>query len=107
MFAKQEDQTFNVLIIVLLSMKKGKIYSAKITLKGNGNVKRAYCGCQAGKDGRCNHVSASLFALETYGKAKESDNLENDEKPCTSKPCKWNIPSQKKIKTLPVRSGVH
>ena len=33
-----------------------------------GQVVKAYDGCPAGIDGRCNHVAATLFALEQYFK---------------------------------------
>ena len=33
-----------------------------------GQVVKAYDGCPAGIDGRCNHVAATLFAFEQYFK---------------------------------------
>ena len=52
---------------VMPSMKKQPIsYSCFITLSHGAEIKRAYCQCPAGMDGRCNHVSATLFALEEY-----------------------------------------
>lgn len=62
----------------------------------------ACCGCPAGIDGRCNHVTASLFALENYSKIKENKDVNND-LPCTSMPCKWNIPWQVRVEPMPVR----
>lgn len=104
MYVQQQEQKFFVLSKVLPSMKKGKVYNAKIVLSANGIVLRASCGCPAGVDGRCNHVTASLFALDSYSKTKRNE-LEtgNQELPCTSKPCKWNVPRQKKIESSPVR----
>ena len=97
MFAKQQGQIFFVLSKVLPSMKKGKVYSVKITLKSNGSVHQACCSCPAGIDGWCNHVTASLFALNSYGRAKEDGEKDHEELPCTSKPCKWNVPRNQKI----------
>ena len=83
-------------------MKKGEVYLVKITLRNNGSVHNAGCGCPAGTDGRCNHVTASLFVLENYCKIKEKKDV-NDDLPCTSKPCKWNVPRQIRIEPAPVR----
>lgn len=55
-------------------------------------VLNAYCACPAEIDGQCNHVSATLFALEEY--CKEMD--KNDQELCTSKSCKWNVPRKRK-----------
>lgn len=101
LFVKQEKDLFYILSKVLPSMKKGNVYSAKITLKNNGSVHSACCGCPAGIDGRCNHVTASLFALENYSKIKENKDVNND-LPCTSMSCKWNIPRQVKVEPTPV-----
>ena len=54
----------NVKSQVLPSMKKTKAYSRSIVLDVLSQVVRAYEGCPAGIDGRCNHVAATLFALE-------------------------------------------
>lgn len=102
LYAKQENGVSFVQSKILPSMKKGKIYTAKIALNKDGMVLRANCGCPAGVDGRCNHVTASLFALESYSNSTNEDQ-ENSKTPCTSKPCKWNVPRQKKIDPSPVR----
>ena len=82
---------------VLPSMKKITPYSCFIILDAFGQVVQAYDGCPAGVDGRCNHVAATLFALEGYFKhqTKESENVS-----CTSKPCTWNIPRKRKVDNL-------
>ena len=60
------------------------------------------CGCPAGVDGRCNHLSATLFAIED-GFRRENSVTTN--LPCTSQPCSWNIPSRKrKIEPQPIQS---
>lgn len=46
---------------VLPSMKKKAVYTCNIVLSTIGNVLRAKCGCPAGVDGHCNHVTACLF----------------------------------------------
>lgn len=55
---------FNVKSQVLPSMKKTKAYSRFIVLDALSQVVRAYEGCPASIDGRCNHVATTLFALE-------------------------------------------
>lgn len=76
---------------VLPSMKKKKVYSCHCVLSSFGNILRCHCGCPAGVDGRCNHVAASLFALEDYCKVR----VKNSKVSCTSKPCKWSIPRKR------------
>lgn len=83
---------------VLPSMKKNLIYQCQIVMSSIGGVLKAYCGCPAGIDGRCNHVSATLFALDEYCKEREKISIES----CTSKPCKWNIPRKRKGPVSPI-----
>ena len=45
-----------------------------------GGVLKAYCGCLAGIDGRCNHVSATLFDLGEYCKEREKISKEIEKK---------------------------
>ena len=52
----------------LPSMKKTTAYTCYIILRRQGLVQRAFCGCPAGVDGRCNHVAATLFAMEVFCK---------------------------------------
>ena len=75
---------------VLPSMKKTSAYSCYIILRKNGLVQRAFCGCPAGIDGRCNHVAATLFCLEEFCKTRVQ------QESCTSKECQWNIPRKRK-----------
>ena len=58
---------------VLPSMKKSKLYSCFIVMDALGQVVKAYDGCPAGIDGRCNHVAATLFALEQYFKFRQQE----------------------------------
>ena len=106
MFAQQRNHTYYFFSKVLPSMKKGKVYSVQIAFNKDGSVNQASCGCPAGVDGRCNHVTASLFALESFSTSSECNNnlSEDPTTPCTSKPCKWNVPRQKKVDPSPIRS---
>ena len=64
-----------------------------------GKVITAYNGCPAGIDGRCNHVTPTLFALEEFfNQSEEIDDISNQLSPSyTSKPCAWNIPRKRKV----------
>ena len=83
---------------VLPSMKKQSVYSCHIVLSSFGNVLRGQCGCPAGTDGRCNHVAAIMFALEDYCKERSKNSTES----CTSKPCKWSVPSKRTGSVVPL-----
>ena len=52
--------------IVLPCMKKGNVYTVKVVLHPSGDIAKACCGCPAGVDGRCNHLAATLFAIEDH-----------------------------------------
>ena len=56
---------------VLPSMKKSSVYNCFTILLPNGHVKQSYCACPAGVDGRCNHIAATLFALEELCKQRQ------------------------------------
>ena len=45
-------------------MKKRNAYTEKVVLHSSGAIAGAGCGCPAGVDGRCNHLAATLFAIE-------------------------------------------
>jgi len=45
-------------------MKKRNVYTEKVVLHPSGAIAGAGCGCPAGVDGRCNHLAATLFAIE-------------------------------------------
>ena len=87
---------------VLPSMKKTSAYSCFVILKKQGFVERAYCGCPAGVDGRCNHVAATLFCLEEFCKVRAQTSQNVDESACTSNPCKWNVPRKRKGDVVPI-----
>ena len=80
-------------------MKKG-IYSVKVEMDESTCIRQASCGCPAGVDGRCNHLAATLFMLESldHNENKENSVLLSQEQspniPCTSKPCTWNVPKR-------------
>jgi len=83
---------------VLPSMKKKAVYACYLVLTSIGNVLRAHCGCPAGVDGRCNHVAATMFALEQYCIMRNKMNTES----CSSKPCKWNVPRKRTGSVAPI-----
>ena len=84
-----EDRLCHLRGEILPSMKKSTSYTALITLR-DGKILRAKCGCPAGMEGHCNHVSSMLFFLEEF--------CEHNAKiaACTSQPCTWNKPSRKR-----------
>lgn len=87
---------------VLPSMKKQAVYTCYIVLTSLGNVLRAQCGCPAGIDGRCNHVTATMFALDEYCKQRTKTESDPSDLSCTSKPCKWNVPRKRKGNVMPI-----
>ena len=42
------------------------MYTVKVVLHPSGDIAKACCGCPAGVDGRCNHLAATLFAIEDH-----------------------------------------
>ena len=104
MKCRESDGKFYVKSQVLPSMKKTVLYNCYIVLNKCGNVMTAYDGCPAGIDGRCNHVTSTLFALEEFfkqSKAPVNPSLTLAIS-CTSKPCVWNVPRKRKIDNLPI-----
>ena len=97
----KNNKTF-IKSLVLPSMRKTSAYSCFIVLTNQGSVSSASCGCPAGIDGRCNHIAATLFALEVFCKSKASNEREANEAASTSKPCRWNIPRKRKGDVLPI-----
>jgi hypothetical protein len=85
---------------VLPSMKKSAVYTCYIALSSIGFVLHGKCGCPAGVDGRCNHVAATLFGLESFHKKKSSSN--EADVSCTSKPCSWSVPRKRKGPVQPI-----
>lgn len=66
-------------------------------INASSQVKQAVCPCLSGNDGRCNHLAATLFAMEDACKKAAGTTTESeDELPCTSNPCKWSIPKIRK-----------
>ena len=84
-----EDGSCHLRGKILPSIKKSTSYTAFITLR-DGKILRATCGCPAGIEGHCNHVSSVLFFVEEF--------CEHNAKiaACTSQPCNWNKPSRKR-----------
>ena len=70
-------------------------------------------GCPARVDGRCNHLAATLFAIEDKQNNEVFTSAANTA--CavshqetnvlrTSKPCQWNLPKKRKINAEPIQS---
>ena len=57
---------------VLPSMKKTVLYNCYIGFNKCGSVTTGYDGCPAGIDGKCNHVTSTLFALEEFLKQSKA-----------------------------------
>ena len=70
MKSSNEDTRSYIKSQVLPSMRKTSAYLCFIIVRRNGLVQKAYCGCPAGIDGQCNHVAATLFALEEFCKLR-------------------------------------
>ena len=85
---------------VLPSMRKTYAYLCFIIVRRNGLVQKAYCGCPAGIDGRCNHMAATLFALEEFCKLRAKQ--EETREACSSQKCKWNVPRKCKLDLVPI-----
>ena len=101
---RESDGKFYVKSQVLPSMKKTVLYNCYIVFNKCGSVMTAFDGCPAGIDGRCNHVTSTLFALEEFfkqSKAPVNPSL-TPATSCTSKPCVWNVPRKRKIDNLPI-----
>ena len=62
----------------------------KLTVRPNSSISKAYCPSPAGIDARCNHLAATLLAIEDMGKqlytAKQCDS------PLYVKQCAWSVP---------------
>lgn len=101
---REYDGKFYVKSQVLPSMKKTVVYNCYIVMDRCANVMTAYDGCPAGIDGRCNHVTSTLFALEEFfKKCKGPVNSPLTPAPsCTSKPCVWNVPRKRKVENQPI-----
>ena len=77
--------------------KGGSVYAVKIIIHANSEIQKAFCPCPAGDDGRCNHLAASLFAMEDiFNKTVNMKETDTDQLPCTSKPCTWNVPKKRR-----------
>jgi len=77
--------------------KGGSVYAVKIIIRANSEIQKAFCPCPAGNDGRCNHLAATLFAMEDiFNKTVNIKETDTDQLPCTSKPYTWNVPGRRK-----------
>ena len=73
------------------------MYIVKVITNLRGHISKAVCGCPAGVDGRCNHLAATLFAIEhkqnneVFTSAANTAGAVSHQEtnvPCTSRPCK-------------------
>ena len=77
--------------------KGGSVHAVKIIINANSEIQKAFCPCPAGNDGCCNHLTASLFAMEDiFNKTVNMKKTDTDQLPCTSTPCTWNVPKKRK-----------
>lgn len=83
--------------------KSGAAYTVRIIVNSSGDIEKAHCPCPAGVDGRCNHLVATLFAVEDKQRnfVNETENISSA--PCTSKPCKWSVPPKKKCQPTAIQ----
>ena len=89
--------------------KLKKVYTVRTVLHPSGDIiAKAVCGCPAGVDGRCNHLAATLFAIEDQwdNVASVTGDISQPQNsiPCTSQPCQWNLPSKRKLNPEPIQS---
>lgn len=102
LYSKAESGVFYVKSQVMPSYStRGPVYAVKIILQANSEIEKAYCPCPAGNDGRCNHLAATLFAMEDT--CKKTITTE-DNTPCTSKPCTWSVPKKRKQEPTTIQS---
>ena len=85
------------------------MYKVKVVLHISGDIAKACCGCPAGVDGHCNHLAATLFAIEDHWNNVhcDTDSAVSQQQvtvPCTSQPCQWNLPKKRKLNTEPIQS---
>ena len=77
--------------------KGGSVHAVKIIINANSEIQKAFCPCPAGNDGRCNHLTASLFAKEDiFNKTVNMKETDTDQLPSTSTPCPGNVPKKRK-----------
>ena len=87
---------------MLPSMVKNKEYTVHICLTESmkeAEVRAAFCVCVAGLGGCCNHVAATIYALEDFVR---KGLREEAAKTCTSKLQAWNQPRKKNVTPLRV-----
>ena len=85
-------------------MKQTVLYNCFIVFNKNGMVVTTYDGWPAGIDGRCNHVTSTLFAMEEFFKQSKApvNPFLMPALSCTSKPCTWNAPRKRRIDNLSI-----
>lgn len=98
LYSKTENGLFYVKSQVFIFKDWADVYcKSHNTCRANSEIEKAFCPCPAGNDGCCNHLAATLFALEDiFIKSTNNEQTQNDQLRCTSKPCTWNVPSKRK-----------
>ena len=80
----------DVICVKATSMRKDRIYHIKLVIrKSCVRVITAFCTCPAGLSGCCNHITATLYALEDY---VHLGLREQEKLGCTEKLQTWNHP---------------
>lgn len=89
---------------VLPSMSKNKVYTVNVCLKEDATVAAAFCVCVAGLAGCCNHIAATLYALDNFVTLglREAAKLS-----CTSKLQQWNRPRKRKVQPERVTNAAY
>ena len=100
LYSKAENGQFYVKSQVQPSYStNGPVYAVKIVIHNNSEIQKAFCPCPAGNDGRCNHLAATLFAMEDiFNKTANQKEPESDQVPCTSKPLHVECSREKKTR---------
>ena len=82
----------------------GPVYAVKVILSGSAEVKKAHCPCPA----QVCHQNQALMAvcnhLAIEDLTKATNSAENNDVPCTSKPCTWNVPTKRKLEATTIQS---
>lgn len=75
---------------------KNQCYQVYVCISGNGpsltSVQHGYCQCPVGLGQSCSHIGSLLFAL-SHAKSSPAVKSCTSKESCTSKPCKWVVPT--------------
>ena len=84
LYSKTENGLFYVKSQELPSYSNtGPTHTVKVIIRANCKIQKAFRPCPAGNDGRCNHLAATLFAMEDiFIKSTNNEQTQNDQPPC-------------------------